>query len=1309
MLETKNRIYLMKLENFTNRNFSKLITTIRFGMIPVLMLLVSWNVSAQNCPLACNDHVQVSLDSDCSVAITPDMMLEGQGTDPLCTYTVTVLGSDNLPIVGSPVVTGIHIGKTLTVRVWLGQNSCWGTIKIEDKMPPFIECPDDITLNCYDARTFPLPLAFDNCTNNPTVKLLSNDVTDLGCGDDYTAVRTIRYQATDASGNKSAICERLIYYDAVSIGDVVFPDNKDDVEDPVLECDNIPLWDLNNNGYPDVAETGGPTIDGISIYPNNSLCELNATFTDQRIDICANSFKILRHWFVLDWCTGEILTDYQIIKVLDREPPIVTCVPDSPNAASADPYNCYATWQVPPPIVVYDCGATTYTVAYLLATSNGQPPVNGIYITDNVRKVGNIYFIDKLPVGRTWIRYTVTDACGNYTYCFTEIDVIDNVPPVAVCDEFTVVTLTTSSTTGGVAQIFATTFDDGSHDNCTAVTFDARRITPGCGASTVNWTQAVNFCCADVGKDIMVALRVSDKNNNTNSCMVIVRVQDKIDPIITCPANVTVQCNDPIDPAHTGTATVVDNCSNLTPTFTDGGTLSQCGVGTIIRTWRATDPGGKTVSCNQTIVVLDNDPFGLSDINWGPVFGVKELNGCIDVDTDPSVTGSPTWTSDDCSLIASTYNDQLFTFVDGACFKIIRTWTIIDWCTFNQNNPNYGGIWQYTQVIKLNNTVKPVFENCTNRVFCAYGENCNGQIDLIQIASDDCTPLEKLVWTYQVDYGNNGSIDRTGVNNNASGVYPVGIHKIRWTVEDKCGNKTVCEYLITVNDCKKPTPYCYGEITTVIMPVSGSVDIWASDFDLGSYDNCPGTLKISFSTNVNDTKRIFTCNDLGINDLQMWVTDAAGNKEFCSVKINIQANGAACGGNRIVGGKIATEGNHAMPALEVKMLEGFTNESFSALTTQDGSFKFVGMKDEQNYQVSTSLDKDHNNGVSSLDLVLIQRHILGTAKLNSPYKVIASDANGSGTITAADLVDIRKLILGVNTKFPGNKSWRFVDGSQVFADANKPWPFNEAITLQYKGEDLVNNNFKAVKIGDVNESALAGLNAASAEPRTNQKLTFVAENQIFDEGQKVVVPVRAADAASITGFQYTLMYDNNQLSFEGVESGVLDMTEENVGRMYANKGMVTASWINAQSQTMKKDEVLYTLIFTAKTNGTLTQSLALSSVVTTAEAYNQNLEIMNLSLEVRDQNASEIVVKQNTPNPFDDQTSINFTLPKRADVTLTVFDITGKTVYTATNPFEKGHNTIRLSADQLSTSGILYYQFEAGDFKTTKKMILIKK
>ncbi|MEZ4931408.1 MAG: hypothetical protein R2788_04655 [Saprospiraceae bacterium] len=58
--------------------------------------------------------------------------------------------------------------------------------------------------------------------------------------------------------------------------------------------------------------------------------------------------------------------------------------------------------------------------------------------------------------------------------------------------------------------------------------------------------------------------------------------------------------------------------------------------------------------------------------------------------------------------------------------------------------------------------------------------------------------------------------------------------------------------------------------------------------------------------------------------------------------------------------------------------------------------------------------------------------------LDSPYKMIAADANKSNSITTFDLVQIRKLILFINTDLPNNTSWRFVDKAYAFSNPAEP-------------------------------------------------------------------------------------------------------------------------------------------------------------------------------------------------------------------------------------------------------------------------------
>ena len=87
---------------------------------------------------------------------------------------------------------------------------------------------------------------------------------------------------------------------------------------------------------------------------------------------------------------------------------------------------------------------------------------------------------------------------------------------------------------------------------------------------------------------------------------------------------------------------------------------------------------------------------------------------------------------------------------------------------------------------------------------------------------------------------------------------------------------------------------------------------------------------------------------------------------------------------------------------------------------------------------------------------------------------------------------------------------------------------------------------------------------------------------------------------------------------------------------------------------------------------------------------------------------SEYRLYQNYPNPFNPTTTINFSLPKEQNVTLQVFDITGKTVATLiSGKVQGGNNSIQFNANNLP-SGIYFYKLTAENFSESKRMILLK-
>lgn len=1305
----------MKKENFTLDLNTPLKRIARLSILPVLLIMLSFQANAQ-CPLGCNNSVQISLNNDCEVTVTPDMILEGQG-DASCNYTVEVSDANGNLIPGA-VVDGSHIGQTLSASVFVdGGNSCWGTITIEDKLKPVIDCADDVNISCYQSFNPSLPAVTDNCDSNPTITILSDVTTDLDCNDPsgLSARRVITYRAEDASGNVSDICTQTVNYERIGLGDITFPMNLDDVELDALSCNDYTeaTWNENNPAYPFFNVTGAPTTaDGSSILPNNSLCELNATFSDQIISICESSFKVLRTFTVLDWCTGEVSEDFQIIKILDDAPPFVSTLQDDEFAASADPYTCTATFQVPEPVLIFDCSSWTYEVGYALAV-NGMAPTDGIYYTTNVSGNTNSgYSISDLPLGVTWLRYTITDACGNVTEAFTEITVIDNIPPIAVCDEFTVVTLTSD----GSAYAFAATFDDGSFDNCSGVTLSVRRPNGGCGAGS-SYGDYVEFCCSDVGQDVMVELRVTEDRPNglSNSCMVTVHVQDKIDPVITCPGPITVDCTDDyFDLSLTGEPTGFDNCGGTITGPFDNVNLNDCGTGTIFRSWTITDGGGRTDNCTQQITVVNNNVFNGNNSSMLSFPNDVTLQGCMNDNTDESQTGVPSINAGSCSLVAYTSSDKVFNFQDGACFKILRTFTVIDWCQYDPDASVPVGIWQQTQVIKLNNNIAPTFVGCSSSVDApVVGANCNGFVTLTTTAEDDCPNVseDELVFSYQFDEFNDGSINNSGNGNDASRTLDVGQHRIIWTVEDGCGNQETCEQIINVRDAKKPTPYCLSDITTVVMPTTGMIEIWASDFNLGSTDNCTDQEDLTYTFPNGTGNMTFDCDDVGMNTVQIIVTDEAGNSDFCETTINIQAN-EGCEGSRIAG-TVSTELAGDVELVEVMLEDMNSHEERYFMTDETGYYQFFNVESNVDYQVSATRNDNPLNGVSTLDLVLIQRHILGFSDLASPYKIIAADINQSGGVSASDITELRKLILGIQPAFNNSDSWRFVNGAQEFFDASEPWPVQDKIDVEDFASSAMNNNFVAIKMGDVNGTATNNATGAEVTEVRSSNTMLNVTNANFTAGEEVRMEVRSDDFKAIAGLQFTLNFDETTLEYVAVEGAKLDINANNIGAQLADRGEITASWNTVSNVSASASDVLMTVIFRAKTNGDLS-SMTMSADQLTSEAYTTDLNITGLDIEVRDENAvitsAELVLQQNRPNPFSNTTNVSFTLVESGAATLSIYDINGRLVNRVNDTFSKGANSITVNASDLGVSGgIFYYTLEANGQIATKKMILLSK
>lgn len=1203
-------------------------------------------------------------------------------------------------------------------------------------------------------------VASDNC-DNVQINIIS-DVTTANpiiCDEDYLWKRVIKYQATDWKGLKSPVCTHTIKMKHLSFDDLEWPRNHDGIDLPPLSCTGHymietqsgkfdltdKVWDSNGDGYPQPEEIGGPLLGGKPIWPDMGYCMMNVLYRDEVHEICPGSFKILRKWIAYDMCmpgsSGCCDDDqnprehYQLIKVLDLLPiTFATYPPTNIFVVDAKPFECKADVTLPVP-TIYDNRCTDgydYTIGYKprINNENCEDVPNGYYEYSykiSYKFVGGekVYTIKDLPVGDNCVKYKLVDECGNESEGTLIVRVVDNTPPIAVCDHYTVATVGAEC----ITRIYAETFDDGSFDNCTPYSELRFEVAKMIGAGTGPFGEFVEYGPNDVGKYHKVVMKVWDNNDNWNTCMVDVYIDDKIGPTIDCPKDITIDCRiDPYNVSLTGgEPTWWDNCGATLsdPVYT--GSLDNCNTGILRRRWTVTDGGGRTATCTQKITVVNNKPFAMLP-QWWPA-DVTDLVGCTNIDTDPSNTGEPDLSADDiCSMVAATYKDRRFNVVTGgACYKILRDWTVIDWCQYNSSNPvptqnpknPYVGMWIHTQTIEVTDNNKPVFASCptTKVIVPATNSDCTGDVLLQADATDDCTPVNELIWTYEVTGGDLLAPIKGYTNVFQRNNMPVGNYHIRWTVEDGCGNLAICSYAFEVRDAKNPTPLCISEITTVLMPQTDPrmVTIKASDFDRGSYDNCHPALECgecdtdlrwSFSgTNPNLTTLTFTESDAGLQTLEVWVWDVAGNRDYCLVTLHVQDN--VNGLFNLVAGNINTETDEQMEDVNVSAMDLVGMESVMSKTDEHGLYQFE-IPSDRSYRISAQKTGDFMNGLTTLDLVMIQKHILNIKKLANPYKLIAADANNDRKITATDILELRKLILGTANSLPASSdSWRFIDANYEFLNEDNPWQANDAdmygIVIENLNEHTAGNNFVAVKVGDVNNSVdLTG--TGQLEPRN--VFSMIYDNMIFSAGNTIEIPFYASMAENVEGLQFSLSFNNDILDLLDIQGNLIDISNANYAA-YGNT--INMSWNSAQGVELSKDDILFTLKFITKTNGYLNNQLSLDNRIS-AEIYNNELETYELTIESRNSESNEFAIYQNMPNPFSIITEISFTIPEAGEVKLSVYDVTGKVLLEKINTFAMGYNSVSVSRDDLNlANGVLYYKIEYGPYVAVRKMVLLAK
>ncbi len=789
-----------------------------------------------------------------------------------------------------------------------------------------------------------------------------------------------------------------------------------------------------------------------------------------------------------------------------------------------------------------------------------------------------------------------------------------------------------------------------------------------------------------------------------------------------------------------------------------------------------------------------------------------------------------------CDLLAVSVQDQFFSASGNECYKIMRTYGVINWCEYdgqappvivsrdedcdgipgnahiwvlvrpngttyfdadnNQANnipaantrPNgcdgytnpaghwinstlkpaiaSRGYWYYTQFIKVYDNINPMINLAAYHTFCSYDTPtqadsvCHGPVALQFSVSELCTPNDVTIkvfldlfndgifpFDYNVRRNPNGLLSGSTQVFTIQGSYPnytivsqgqglpIGTHKFEIHAEDGCRNTAAVSAVVQVRDCKAPAPICHNGLTISLMPVDtnndgqlddGMAEVWATDFIASPIVDCTPPIHYSVrrpgqAPDINRLSVTYTCEDydhsIGPGGtphtvfIDAW--DGAGNRDFCETYLLLQYSGNVCPGPLVtanISGQLRSAGTgYGVQNFAVRLQDA--GQSLT-LTDTAGYYQFTSLPAYQNYTVRP-LSGSQVDCVTTYDVLLIQRHILGIQLLTGPYVLIGCDINRSGSITVLDLIRLQRRILAIDTPSEPLDFHRFIPADYVFSNPANPWqdPFPEQIAFDsISPGDHPNQDFIVIWVGDA-----SGCNTPSID-EVEERGTYVEvvlEDRLVQKGETLTVTLSSEQLASMAGFQMALRFNPEALQWQGAEfDGVL--AEENLGARFAAEGALLFSWLNPnQRRPGTYGRRLVRLVFEALQSGRLSDWISLKPQSGFPnEAYDPSMAIRGISLRFEAHSsvaATAFQLYQNQPNPAYKTTTIGFTLPEAVPARLSITDLQGCVQWTQAIPetWGAGYHQVEVPTDKLP-AGVWFYTLSAGSHIATRRMVVVR-
>ncbi|SDR97650.1 HYR domain-containing protein [Gramella sp. MAR_2010_147] len=813
--------------------------------------------------------VNVSFDSNCEYELE-DYRDDFTTSDPEATIKQDPLPgttiSDDQIITLTPVLDGEE------------GESCKFTVSPSDATKPVItNCPEDTTVSLKEGETYPVPnyeseVAFsDNCDTN-----LAFSQTPVA-GTEIEETTTVTITVTDNAGLK----------DTCSFDIIV-----EKVEEFRIQCVENYTAELGYNSNTVqiltaelvVGDTSGIEFDIETqqfscddIGENSVIIKASNSDTGETAT-CTVSVTVIDVGKPLIVCPADVQTReipssgvFILPQVVDQNGIADNCSPyedlevvQDPSAGTeftgegdydiiltvTDPYNNVAVCEV------------TYR---LMKSSDNEPPVikcpedisvnndNGVcgavinfddpIATDN--SDGDISIVrsdtidlesgDVFPVGEYTLSYIASDSSGNSSECSFNIKISDTQPPVIECKP--TYTFTFQSGTTGILE--AEDLLNSYRDNCD-------------GLDIVLNLDRTDFTGEDDGQTINVTLTASDSNNNVSTCTVPVeiRVIEENELELTCIDEYIIEAD--------------ENCVYRVPDFSDIVDTSIDGA-EIQQSLEANSVFDSNVDPYIRVTATFEDQTDFCDIYLIPVDDINPVIVCPE--------------------------DEMINISSG------ETYTMQDYTNTVGVTDNCGGVNVLQQP-----EPGTVIDEDTNILLTATDDSgnttkCEFRIDLLTDGEVgiNCPSNKTLEWDENCsfilpDYTEEANVingEGLEVSQNPLPGTLITNAQVEVTLNVEVEQSSVsCSFMINLED--NTPPVLQLKDININLDEQGTASVSFEDIDNGSYDNCDPDVTYTLS------KSVFSCKELGVNQVQVLAEDSQGNSSTATTTITVNDENAVC-------------------------------------------------------------------------------------------------------------------------------------------------------------------------------------------------------------------------------------------------------------------------------------------------------------------------------------------------------------------------------------------------------------------------------